>query len=42
MKKLAIYYGWPSLVRGSNNDKPSSLDDAIRHFLRFDIIIFGA
>jgi hypothetical protein len=42
MKKLAIYYGWPSLVRGSNNESAGSLDDAINRFLRFDIVILGA
>jgi hypothetical protein len=41
MKKLAIYYGWPSLVRDSNTEKSGSLDEAIQRFLQFDIVILG-
>ena len=42
MKKLAIYYGWPSLVRGSHQACPPTLDTAINNFLQFDLVIFGS
>lgn len=36
-KRLAIYYGWPSLVNGT-----SDLDTATNVFCHFDLVVFGA
>lgn len=40
LRKLAIYYGWPSAVRGLSDDI-TSIDQAIKIFSQFDIIVFG-
>lgn len=40
LRKLAIYYAWPSCVRGLSEDK-TSIDLAVQRFSPFDIIILG-
>jgi hypothetical protein len=38
MKKLAIYFGYPSCI----NESRASLDDAVRAFAEFDVLVLGA
>lgn len=37
-KKLCIYYGWPSVVRGSD---PENLNEAVAVLAEYDIIVLG-
>lgn len=40
--KLCIYYGFPSLVRHTGQDAPSSVQEAVNCLLSYDVVILGA